>query len=195
MPNDSGQPVRKSPRRQGYDYTQAASYLVTAMVDHREWRFGVVEGGNMTPNRAGLLVEAAWLRIPDRFAGVQIDLYVVMPNHFHGIIFIGADPETSPPSLSRVMQVFKSESAVEYGRGIRTGHYPAVKRALWQRSFHDDVIQGSKALEMARKYIEENPRKWQDEMDRRDAIRTDIHQVECDTNRAEQAQQPYQKRS
>ena len=167
MSNESHRPVRKSPRRSGYDYTQPATYLVTVTVDHREWRLGLVENGIMQSNRAGRMVEAAWLRVPQRFPGTEIDLNVVMPNHFHGIIFLGTNPEYPPPSLSRVMQVFKSETAVEYGRGIRAGVFPDVTRALWQRSFHDDVIQGTRTLDMARAYVEDNPRKWQGEVDRR----------------------------
>lgn len=160
-------PIRKSPRRKGYDYGQAASYLVTVAVDDREWRFGEVEHGTMHPNDAGQLVEAAWLRLSERFASIELDQYVVMPNHFHGIILLGTDPEHTPPTLIRVMQVFKSESAVAYGRGIRSGLFPNIRRALWQRSFHDNVLQGVRTLEMARTYIEDNPQAWQAEMDRR----------------------------
>ncbi len=117
------------------------------------------------------MVEAEWEHLADRFRGVTLDAFGVMPNHFHGIIFIGTDPEFVPPSLSRVMQVFKSKSAVEYGRGIRAGAFPGVRRGLWQRSFHDRIILSSKVLDAARDYVTDNPRKWQEAMDGR---RTDL---------------------
>jgi REP element-mobilizing transposase RayT len=168
MSAESHRPIWKSARRRGYDYAQSAAYLVTVAVDLREWRFGDVDGGIARLNCAGMMIETIWCRIPQRFPGVEIDAFVVMPNHFHGIIFIGTDPISPPPSLTRVMQAFKSETAVEYSRGIRDGIYPKVKRSLWQRSFHDDVLQGERTLELARQYVSDNPRKWQDELDRRE---------------------------
>jgi len=48
---------------------------------------------------ARTLVEQAWLRVPERFAGVELDAFIVIPDHFHGIIFLGTDPKATPPSL------------------------------------------------------------------------------------------------
>jgi putative transposase len=165
MSDSPERPVRKSPRRQGHDYGQAAAYLVTTNVDLRERRFGEIVDGEMVLNSAGKLVEAIWQRIPDRFTGVELDAFVVMPDQFHGIVFVGTDPEIAPPGLSKVIQAFKSEAAVLYGRGIREGSFPPVRRALWQRSFHDDVLPGPRALELAREYIADNPRKWRERHD------------------------------
>ncbi len=167
MTSESGRPVRKSPRLTGYDYGQSATYLVTISVDGMEERLGTVKDDIMTPNRAGALVEQAWLRLPHRFPAIGLDVCVVMPNHFHGIIFIGTEPQSPPPTLSRVIQVFKSETAVEYGRGIRAGEFPSVRRALWHRSFHDRIIQSEKVLSAARDYVADNPRKWQTANSRR----------------------------
>ena len=167
MPEDADFPTRKSPRLPGYDYAQAATYLVSISVDGMEERLGAIDDGTMRLNDAGILVEQAWLRLPHRFASMELDAFVVMPNHFHGIIFIGTTPEHVPPSLSRVIQVFKSETAVEYGRGIRAGAFPPVRRALWHRSFHDRIIQTDHVLDMAREYVADNPRKWQEAVDRR----------------------------
>jgi len=111
-------------------------------------------------------VEATWLRLPDQFSSIELDTFVVMPNHFHAIILLGIDPAFEPPSLSRVIHVFKSQTAVEYGRGIRAGTFPAVRRALWHRSFFDRIIWDERILGLARDYVADNPRKWQEAQDR-----------------------------
>ena len=165
MPDSQGPPNRKSPRRNGYDYGQAASYMVTIDVDYREWRFGSIDQGMVRLNAAGRMVELEWLALPTRFLGIALDEFVVMPDHVHGILFIGTEPGIQPPTLSRVMQAFKSITAVTYGRGIRAGAYPPLRRAWWQRSFHDRVLLDERDLEIAREYVANNPGKWQDDVD------------------------------
>lgn len=160
--NDPVFPTRKSPRLPGYDYAQASAYLVTISVDQMEHRFGEVVSGAMRTNQTGELVEATWLHMPERFPSIELNAFVVMPNHFHGIVFVGTDPESNPPTLSRIIQVFKSEAAVEYGRGIREGRFPPVRRALWHRSFHDRILWDGRILGLAREYVADNPRKWQE---------------------------------
>ncbi len=116
----------------------------------------------MHQNSAGMIVESAWNRVPERFASVELDAFVVMPNHFHGIVFLGTDPALEPPSLSAIIQAFKSETTIEYGRGVKAGMYPLYRRALWRRSFHDRIIWDERILNLAREYIQDNPRKWQE---------------------------------
>jgi REP element-mobilizing transposase RayT len=160
MTTNRTRPERRSPRLPGRNYAQASGYLVTAMVDDRTHRFGEVIDGVMVQNAAGRLIQSTWLDLAERFPAIALDAFVVMPNHVHGIVFIGTDPDLDPPSLSRVMQVFKSMSAVEYGRGIQSGTFPPVDRALWQRSFHDRSIVSTKVLEAARQYVAANPTRW-----------------------------------
>jgi REP element-mobilizing transposase RayT len=138
--------------------------MVTIDVDYREWRFGSIEHGVVQLNAAGRMVKVEWQALPARFPGVELDDYVVMPDHVHGILFIGTDPEVQPPTLSRVMQAFKSITAVRYGRGVRDGRYPPLRRALWQRSFHDRVLRDGRDLDVARGYVTGNPGSWQDDV-------------------------------
>ncbi len=133
-------PTRRLPRIPSYDYSQAGAYLVTISIDDRTDRLGRIDGFEMRQNSAGAFVESAWKRVPERFASVELHAYIVMPNHFHGIVFLGIDPALEPPSLSAIIQAFKSETTIEYGRGVKTGMYPRYHRALWHRSFHDRII-------------------------------------------------------
>jgi REP element-mobilizing transposase RayT len=115
----------------------------------------------MHPNSAGVLVGVAWKYVPQRFASVELDAYVVMPNHFHGILLLGTDPDHDPPSLSAIIQAFKSETTIQYGRGVKAGLYPRYHRALWHRSYHDRVLRDERILGLARDYVTDNPRKWE----------------------------------
>ncbi len=81
-------PARRSPRLKGYDYAQEGAYFVTICVQHRLPLFGAVQDGVMHLNDAGRMVAACWEGLPARFADVELDLYCVMPNHFHGIVLI-----------------------------------------------------------------------------------------------------------
>jgi len=135
--------------------------MITIDVDFRECRFGAIRQGMVNLNCAGRLVEKEWLAVQARFPGIVLDDFVIMPDHFHGMLFVGTEPEVQPPRLERVVQAFKSITAVEYGRGVRAGTYPPLRRALWQRSFHDRVILNENDLEVARRYVADNPAKWQ----------------------------------
>lgn len=79
---------RRSLRLTGYDYTTAGAYFVTVCTQDRACLFGDVVAGAMCLNEAGQMVAALWEGIAGRFPGVEIDRFVVMPNHLHGIVVL-----------------------------------------------------------------------------------------------------------
>ncbi len=79
---------RRSIRLRGYDYTQAGLYFVTIVVQDRGCRFGEVVDGHMRLNDAGRMVAAEWDALCPRFVNIDLDAFVVMPNHIHGVIVI-----------------------------------------------------------------------------------------------------------
>jgi REP element-mobilizing transposase RayT len=77
-------------RLAGCDYSQAGAYFVTVCTQDRACLFGVVtEDGAMCWSDAGQMVIAQWAALSDRFPAVANDAFVVMPNHLHGIVWIG----------------------------------------------------------------------------------------------------------
>ncbi|MFZ5878781.1 MAG: transposase [Chloroflexota bacterium] len=86
---------RRSIRLKGYDYRQAGGYFVTIVTQGRDMLFGEVVNGEMILNDAGEMIVRWWLELPNKFPNVNVDIFVVMPNHFHGIIFIIDDAELS----------------------------------------------------------------------------------------------------
>ena len=83
---------RRSIRLKEFDYSSAGAYFVTICTHGRECLFGDIAGGEMRMNDAGRMVEEWWANLPGKFPDVAIDEFVVMPNHFHGIVCVGAPP-------------------------------------------------------------------------------------------------------
>jgi REP element-mobilizing transposase RayT len=79
---------RRSIRLKGYDYTQPGAYFITICTHGRECLFGEIIDGEMHLNEAGQIVVQTWQDLPNHVPNVQLDAFVVMPNHVHGIIII-----------------------------------------------------------------------------------------------------------
>ena len=77
---------RRSLRLRGYDYSWAGAYFVTVCTHNRACLFGEIVNGEMWLNDVGRMVETHWRSLSKRFPRVQPDVFVVMPNHMHGII-------------------------------------------------------------------------------------------------------------
>ena len=126
---------RKLNRLEGYDYSQAGCYFVTICVQDRQCSFGEVIDDRMVLNNAGEIVNARWLWLSGRYDYVELDEYVVMPNHFHGILMIQTRKDRSRPvptdalktkSLSELIGAFKTTSS----KRIREDGFAYFK---WQR--------------------------------------------------------------
>jgi REP element-mobilizing transposase RayT len=112
------------------------------------------------------MVAAVWGDLGTHYSGVEVDSYVVMPNHLHGIILLagdepGSSPKRSSLSISEVMRRFKSFTTHEYGVGVRQHGWPAYPGKLWQARFYDRIIRNERELVAIRQYIEQNPQRWE----------------------------------
>ena len=79
---------RHSIRLKGYDYSQTGAYFVTICAWHRECLFGQIASGDMTLNEMGKVVAEEWMRTPIMRSNVELDLFCIMPNHFHAVFLI-----------------------------------------------------------------------------------------------------------
>jgi REP element-mobilizing transposase RayT len=153
---------RRSPRLQGYDYAQDGGYFITINTKENMCLFGEIVEEAMQLNPAGEMVQACWLELAERYPTCELDAYVVMPNHLHGIIFINNDPkdEAEHVSLSTMMQWFKTVTTNGYIRGVRAHEWPRFPGRLWHGRFYDHIIRHDGSLERIRAYIANNPAKW-----------------------------------
>src|SRR3989344_7210879 len=77
-----------SARLAGWDYTTDGYYFITICTKNRQCAFGSVVEGVMINNQYGQIIQRYWQEIPMHFPCVTLDQFVVMPNHFHGIVII-----------------------------------------------------------------------------------------------------------
>jgi putative transposase len=164
MTTDADHPIRKSIRLAPDSYKQRRAYFVTVCTHEKECILSSIDGQCVLLTRYGEIVRSAWLELPNRFAGLALDEYIIMPNHLHGILcFVGAGlaqpssttKSTNELSLPNVMRVFKSVSTVKINRAFRTPGF-----VLWQRSYFDHIIRDVEDHDNHRSYILENPARW-----------------------------------
>ncbi|MCJ7498564.1 MAG: hypothetical protein MUO78_10615 [candidate division Zixibacteria bacterium] len=115
----------------------------------------------------GEIAEKCWRQIPSHYDKVEIDEFVIMPNHIHGIISINDDNDIrtehcSVPTnakniyglLSKILKSFKNGVTKDIREKFQDSKFQ------WQRSFYDHVIRNEKSLYEIREYIINNPLKW-----------------------------------
>ncbi|MDO9081526.1 MAG: transposase [Desulfuromonadales bacterium] len=152
---------RRSIRLQRYDYSSAGAYFVTICTQNRECLFGEMEDGAMRLNDAGKVAEQCWQEIPGHFPQVELDEFVVMPNHVHGILVIGESgvaagkrPAGTSRTIGSVVRGFK----IGVTKWMRQAH---PIHAVWQRNYWEHIIREEVELEQIREYIRNNPVRWE----------------------------------
>ena len=137
----------------------------------------------MTPvqlNDAGKMIAAQWRTLPTKFPNTQLDEFIVMPNHIHGIIiFVGAslvgahsnasnsgDKNDIPTKkLGDVIGAYKSLTTVAFVQGVKTLKWPPFSEKLWQRNYYEHIIRNDKDLLSIQQYITDNPARWNEDPD------------------------------
>jgi REP element-mobilizing transposase RayT len=169
---------RRSIRLAGYDYSLPGAYFVTLNTQEQVCIFGEVVDDEVRLSSIGEIVRRCWLDLPNHFL-IDLDVWVVMPNHLHGIILLRGKGEASgdsgdaldsypPPdasplrpygtganSLGAIIQNFKSISTrkINQVQGTPGGR-------VWQRNYYEHVVRDDADLERIRQYIDDNPLRW-----------------------------------
>jgi putative transposase len=150
---------RRSIRLADYDYSQQGMYFVTICTQQKEMYFD--------DSTVKEIAEKCWLDIPLHISSVELDEWVVMPNHLHGILLL---PETSPipqriskNRFSEISPHAKTLSAIL--RSFKAAVTASCRRAgniefAWQRNYYERIIRNQKELDRIRQYILENPTNW-----------------------------------
>ena len=172
---------RRSIRLRGYDYQQAGAYFVTICTQGRTCLFGEVLDGEVVLSPFGQVVAEEWNRTAAVRPEVDLDAFVVMPNHVHGIVVLigdeveppvgatrwlarsptalGGSPSTPPRltsgSLGAIVGQFKSITTKRISTQRGTPGAP-----VWQRNFYEHVIRSDASLDRIRAYVEGNADTW-----------------------------------
>ena len=153
---------RRSIRLQGYDYTQPGAYFITSCSWQRQCLFGDINNGKMQLSRSGEVVKFNWFNLTRVYPHVNLDAFVIMPNHVHGIIVL-TDKEVATSKrhgLPEIVRGLKTFSARRINQLSNNNGTP-----VWQRGYYEKVIQNEQSLQNIREYIVNNPLGWEkDEM-------------------------------
>ncbi|MDD5770587.1 MAG: transposase [Candidatus Gracilibacteria bacterium] len=172
----------KSNRLQNYDYGSNGGYFITICTKNRENYFGEIIDGKMILNEIGKIAEKYYLEITKHFPFVILDEFVIMPNHIHGIIIIDKSGfvETrqclvstdNENKINRFQNQGKGtiSSIIGSFKSIYTKTIKKIQNKIffaWQPNYYDRIIRNEEELQKIRKYILENPLKW--ELDKNNA--------------------------
>lgn len=174
--------TRRSIRLKGYDYSFPSAYFVSMCTLDRKCLFGEIVDGKMVLNDFGRIVCNEWIRTGTIRDKTELDEFVVMPNHFHGIVCIidkGRGTARRAPtveqfgkpvsgSLPTIVRSFKSAVTKRINEMRNT---PGIK--LWQRNYYERIIRNDNELNQIRKYIINNPAQWA--FDRENPVVDDIN--------------------
>jgi len=176
-------------RMHNYDYCNPGGYFITTNSWHRLDTFSQIVNGGITLFDLGKIIAACWQELPKHFKNIDLGIFAIMPNHFHGILIINYSlvgskhasnlpiimqeqtysshsPEiinkvsgTKTGSLSAIIQSFKSASTRLIHKNMNTS------APVWQRSFFDHIIRDEFELGKIHDYIFNNPFQWPGEPD------------------------------
>ncbi len=166
---------RRSLRLREYDYSSPGIYFVTICVEDRGCLLGRVDGLEVVLGPFGEIAAESWEWLGAQYAYLDLDAWVIMPNHLHGVLVIEPEPEsrqvpggsggsrTAPTepialrrkTLGRLVGAFKTVSSKRINalRG-------APGAAFWQRNYYEHIVRNDRDLERVRAYIAENPWRW-----------------------------------
>lgn len=178
MNYDPARHHRRSIRLRGYDYSQSGVYSLTICTHERQRLFGEVRQGQMILNQIGKIAAQEWLSSASIRREIELDAWVIMPDHLHGIVIIddgGGNSQTlsedrkmtdessggvahrKPRSLSSFVAGFKAAVTKRIKLLCESPH-PAV----WQRNYYESIVRDERHLNNIRRYIVNNPQKWHD---------------------------------
>jgi putative transposase len=148
-----------------WDYSSSGWYFVTICTKDQSPILGKITNGKMHLSRAGEIVAEEWVRTGTLRPNLYLDEWVVMPNHMHGILIMEGF-ETSQRDVSTTTFTLKRNSLgsiINQFKGnctkrIRKSGFPNF---AWQPRYYDHIIRNDDSLKKIRRYIQENPLKWE----------------------------------
>jgi REP element-mobilizing transposase RayT len=164
---------RRSIRLKDYDYSQSGAYFVTINTYQREPLFGQISEELITLNELGKIIQSCWVQIPLHFPTANIDVFVVMPNHIHGVVMLNNENtpiikkgtrwcapteifgKPTKNSLPTIIRSLKTITTIQINKLRRTPREP-----VWQRNYYEHIIRDDEELNEIREYIMTNPAKW-----------------------------------
>jgi putative transposase len=182
MNSQVSHPGYRPMRLKSRDYSLPGLYFVTICATQKRCIFGRVNDGQIELAALGQITYESWIAIPLHFARVNLHVFVIMPNHLHGILEIAQTglaqhaarlqrnrqsrlQGVQPGSLSAIIRSFKAEASRRAGEELQW------KGRVWQPNYYDRVIRDGREFADASRYILENPQNWERDLENPSAVR------------------------
>jgi REP element-mobilizing transposase RayT len=162
---------RRSIRLQGSNYSQPGAYFITICTYQKRSIFGEISNSTVHLNIEGEIARYEWWQTEVLRVGVCLDQFVIMPNHFHAILFlhrkaVGARRRHAPtrdrfgaPVAGSLATIVRSDKSI-VTRRINTLK-GTKESSVWQRNYYDHIIRYEQELNRIRQYILQNPLCWE----------------------------------
>ncbi len=151
---------RKKLRLKDHDYSDPGIYFITICTWDKMPLLSRIINYEPHLSPAGIIIQSTWDSLPTRYPGLEIDQFVIMPNHLHGIIILADDLRYSrpakklKPTISDIIDAWKGAATYRIRRETRFTHFE------WQKSFNDVIVRNERILNRIRRYIVKNPERW-----------------------------------
>ena len=144
---------------------------MTVVTQRHKCIFGKIIETEMYMNDLGKIAQKCWLEIPNHFPDIEVEPFVVMPNHIHGIITIFED--------DRRGTIYRAPTLEKFGQPV-VGSIPTIMRTykgavsrlsrrelgmvnIWQRNYYEHIVRNQTELADIYKYTLTNPGHWSDD--------------------------------
>jgi len=176
---------RRSIRVDWYDYSSPGAYFLTICTFNKKQFLGRIDNGQMILSRWGKVIGEEWERNAIIRDEITLDMFIIMPNHIHGIVYIpdsgkayrktektaknnnnqisgknigkkGILKGPKPKSIGSLVGGFKSAVTTRINKLQKTTGFK-----VWQRNYYEHIIRDMDDLYNIREYIHNNPGQWQ----------------------------------
>jgi REP element-mobilizing transposase RayT len=166
---------RKSIRLSDYDYSQGGCYFITICAKDKKCYLGEISLGEIKLSEIGKIAYGNWENISAHYLNADLDEFIVMPNHIHGLIWLMDDnnpvgaqnfeplqknadkkhrfQKIIPKSIGSIIRAYKA-SVTRWCNNNSFAYFQ------WQRNYYERVIRNERELKSVREYIINNPQKW-----------------------------------
>ena len=167
--------IRKTNRMSSFDYSNKGGYFLTICCHNKMDFFGEVINNIMELNDFGRIAAECWNQIPKHFENCNLDEFIVMPNHIHGIIFFEGESAMNKGAMNRHASSLHETSETDIRQNQKVPviiasfksavskfiHLEGNKGFKWQKSYYDRIIRDNDELINIRQYIIDNPKNWE----------------------------------
>ena len=163
---------QQSLRLPNYNYYKNGAYFITICIKNKECLLGDIEKQKFISNSFGRIITDTWYSLAIKYEQIELDEFIVMPNHIHGIIKIdnvGIIHELSLPQNAKQRRKMLLPKAIGYFKMNSAKKINQIRQiegiSLWQKNYYEHIIRNEKSLHNIRQYIINNPARWSEDIE------------------------------